>query len=868
MTKLTRLASAFALALLLLAGGSALANDLANPSWSETDSSNNQASPNGWTSGTMLPTQVEPTARAMSGALKRWYDHANATIISAGAANAQTLTYPVAPAGYSTGDGYVFIAGLTNTGTTTLNVNGLGAINIQIGSASLVGGELVAGHPVTVYFDGAHFQLTSILTNAVQFGSQGSAFPYGGAYAGGQQSFATGTSPLGNNAIRATGTSGLQSAFNFTNLFPHGVLNAASTVSLTTNPYANDLTSDPGYGCVDGFAHVSDIADGIETGAVTQCVTANGVSPLLHVSGLFSSTQFTPAVPTTLPTGFPTTAVWIFSDDPPVPWEGLANATLNSSGQVTAWTVIGGWYQQGNVSGGTGVPGTPVGSTAYIGWQDKQWTHNSVLNLGWNGITGIVTNGNSTIPVSGSATQYLAPRQWLSDNNSGALAPHTRVVSVAFDYSSITVAPPPTGSNASDGITFSTQPDNRGVIMEGDINNGTGEAYDNFTYQFSGTTTSGQRHVSALSTTAPGGRSIYPRLTCKSANWGGTTDIDAIDYVSLTMDMDAEANASGATTITCQARVDAGGTGVDMRGVSSAADYVARGSPQVGFWGMGATSDYFLAAPAPIGGSTAAFGFRSDHSWGDVTTADFAITDGLEGLTQWSVNGVSGESINLNAGGALPSSLSPSQTLLHIGAADGNATTVTLDGFGMPSELLFRSTHGTNASPTALTSADQVGGLNFGGYDGSSWAINGAQIATIPPSTWSPSSHPLDIYFQTTPPNSTTLATNMTLTASGQIHFPARSLKPTPTGNGSCGVGASITGSDSSGTVTIGTLPGSSCIVTLATPMANAPNCFANDNTSNIPVNVSPRTTAAFVINGNGSGFNAGDQIGYLCIGS
>jgi hypothetical protein len=107
------------------------ANDLSNSTWSETDGSNNSASPNGWTTGTMLPSQVEPTARAMMGALKRWYNHANGTVTSGGAANVQTLTYSVAPASYATGDFYLFKAGFTNTAATTLNINGLGAKTVQ-----------------------------------------------------------------------------------------------------------------------------------------------------------------------------------------------------------------------------------------------------------------------------------------------------------------------------------------------------------------------------------------------------------------------------------------------------------------------------------------------------------------------------------------------------------------------------------------------------------------------------------------------------------------------------------------------------------------------------------------------------------------
>lgn len=137
----------------------ALGNDISNSTWSETDASNNGVSPTGWTSGTMLPSQVSPTARAMMGGVKRFYDHINATVTSGGAANVQTLTYTVAPAAYVSGDRYTFIAGFTNTAATTLNVNALGAKNVKIGSTALAGSEIRSGQAYDIAYDGTQFQL-------------------------------------------------------------------------------------------------------------------------------------------------------------------------------------------------------------------------------------------------------------------------------------------------------------------------------------------------------------------------------------------------------------------------------------------------------------------------------------------------------------------------------------------------------------------------------------------------------------------------------------------------------------------------------------------------------------------------------------
>lgn len=54
-------------------------SDISTTSWSEVDGSNNQTPPDGWPSVTMLPNQVEPTARAGMGATKRWYNRINPT---------------------------------------------------------------------------------------------------------------------------------------------------------------------------------------------------------------------------------------------------------------------------------------------------------------------------------------------------------------------------------------------------------------------------------------------------------------------------------------------------------------------------------------------------------------------------------------------------------------------------------------------------------------------------------------------------------------------------------------------------------------------------------------------------------------------
>lgn len=85
---------------------------------------------------------------------------------SGGTANAQTLTPAIPLAGYVTGAAFSFIAGFSNTGPTTINISGLGPINVYAktatGPAPLIGGEIVAGNIVSISYDGSEFQIEEL----------------------------------------------------------------------------------------------------------------------------------------------------------------------------------------------------------------------------------------------------------------------------------------------------------------------------------------------------------------------------------------------------------------------------------------------------------------------------------------------------------------------------------------------------------------------------------------------------------------------------------------------------------------------------------------------------------------------------------
>jgi hypothetical protein len=84
------------------------------------------------------------------------------TYTTTGSPNAYVLTPSPAITSYA-GSSFTFIASFTNTGASTLNVNGLGATALKKnGSIALVAGDIVSGQMYTVTYDGTNFQVLNI----------------------------------------------------------------------------------------------------------------------------------------------------------------------------------------------------------------------------------------------------------------------------------------------------------------------------------------------------------------------------------------------------------------------------------------------------------------------------------------------------------------------------------------------------------------------------------------------------------------------------------------------------------------------------------------------------------------------------------
>ena len=73
--------------------------------------------------------------------------------------NTITASAAIAPSAYATGQSFTFIPANTNTGATTINISSLGAKNIFAGGVACVGGELTAGLPYVLTYDGTQFNI-------------------------------------------------------------------------------------------------------------------------------------------------------------------------------------------------------------------------------------------------------------------------------------------------------------------------------------------------------------------------------------------------------------------------------------------------------------------------------------------------------------------------------------------------------------------------------------------------------------------------------------------------------------------------------------------------------------------------------------
>lgn len=138
-------------------------SELQTTDWDETAANNNETSPNGAPEG-MAPSGVNDTIREIMAQLKRWFNRvtgladAGTLIASGGTSTAITVTYDTAPASLYTGLEVGFKVTTTCGASPTLNVNSLGAKNIQKvqagGYTDLEANDLLATQHAKCKYDG------------------------------------------------------------------------------------------------------------------------------------------------------------------------------------------------------------------------------------------------------------------------------------------------------------------------------------------------------------------------------------------------------------------------------------------------------------------------------------------------------------------------------------------------------------------------------------------------------------------------------------------------------------------------------------------------------------------------------------------
>jgi hypothetical protein len=141
-------------------------------SYSRTPSNNNAAPPNGAPEG-WAPSDVNNTVRQLMTDTVNEAAKAQASVLGS-VAGTNTVTGGLSPAldAYTAGMRVVFTPANSNTAATTLNIDSLGALDIQkFNGAALDAGDLVAGIPALLVLDSGADDW--ILVNPQQIGLPG-----------------------------------------------------------------------------------------------------------------------------------------------------------------------------------------------------------------------------------------------------------------------------------------------------------------------------------------------------------------------------------------------------------------------------------------------------------------------------------------------------------------------------------------------------------------------------------------------------------------------------------------------------------------------------------------------------------------------
>lgn len=149
-------------------------SDLGSGNWSETDASNNATPPNGFPEG-MNPSDVNNSARANMGAIKRFWDRTNSVKTTTGTSTAYVLTYSVAAASYYDGEEHSLVVHVTFGAAPTLNINSIGAKNLRKFTAgawaNAAASDCLTGQPIRVRYNQADdkFDIVAMAVNVADY---------------------------------------------------------------------------------------------------------------------------------------------------------------------------------------------------------------------------------------------------------------------------------------------------------------------------------------------------------------------------------------------------------------------------------------------------------------------------------------------------------------------------------------------------------------------------------------------------------------------------------------------------------------------------------------------------------------------------